>query len=201
MEDPSAEPGDHQVGGTDSLVHRFQDLVGMDLDHAVAFIYRTARWLTKGDVQAAQDLAQDSWQHIYELLTKGRLTEPVQAAQPWLRILVRNVMLEGIRRDATWIRGGRHATESLDQRVEAGSEPGGDEDGPESLAVRDDMSTRLHAAVEDLPQHLRSVTTLILKGHTHKEIAEILDIPVNTSKSRLRAAVELLRGVGSLVAK
>ncbi|GIF42666.1 RNA polymerase sigma factor [Actinoplanes xinjiangensis] len=201
MEDPSAETGDHQADSAGSPMHRFQDLVGMTFDDAVEVIYRRARWLSKGDVPAAQELAQDSWQHIYELLSEGRLTEPIQSPTAWLRRLVQNVMLERIRRETAWKRGGQYTTESLDQRVEGGAEPQAEDEGPESLAVREDMSARLLAAVENLPEHLRSVTELILKGHTHKEIAELIGIPVNTSKTRLRAAVELLRGVGSLVAK
>jgi len=41
----------------------------------------------------------------------------------------------------------------------------------------------------------------MLDGHTHREIAKVLGIPENTSKTRLRAAVKHLRGFSGLTAE
>jgi RNA polymerase sigma-70 factor (ECF subfamily) len=56
------------------------------------------------------------------------------------------------------------------------------------------LSQRLNRAVDSLPEELRSVVILhLIQGHTHPEIAEILDIPEGTSKARLSRARARLR--------
>ena len=56
------------------------------------------------------------------------------------------------------------------------------------------LRDRLHRAIDELPEILR--TTLVmyeLEGYTHVEIAEVLDIPVGTCRSRLFLARARLR--------
>jgi RNA polymerase sigma-70 factor (ECF subfamily) len=67
--------------------------------------------------------------------------------------------------------------------------------GPEEVIADRDEQTRLRSAVAGLAPDLRDVVGLMLDGHTHREIAEILGIPENTSKTRLRVAVRHLRGL------
>src|SRR4051812_47210283 len=56
------------------------------------------------------------------------------------------------------------------------------------------LTRRLNQAVDSLPEELRSVVILhLIQGHTHPEIAEILDIPEGTSKARLSRARARLR--------
>jgi RNA polymerase sigma-70 factor, ECF subfamily len=56
------------------------------------------------------------------------------------------------------------------------------------------LTQRLNRAVESLPEELRTVVILhLIQGHTHPEIAEILDIPEGTSKARLSRARARLR--------
>lgn len=198
MDGSSTEPSGG-FSGID-LVQQFKDVVGVDVEAASKLVYREARKLTRGDPSAAKELAQDVWEHVCDLLRNGRLTRRVELPEPWLRALVRNQLLQNLRKAAALKRRGDLHAESLEQNVEAGREPASGEDGPEDIAVRADLHQRLHAAVADLPTHLHSVVTLILNGHTHSEIAAILGIPVNTSKTRLRAALELLRGAPGLAA-
>ena len=52
----------------------------------------------------------------------------------------------------------------------------------------------LYAAIQQLPMELRSVLSLfVLDGYKHREIAELLDISVNTSKWHLATAKRQLR--------
>jgi RNA polymerase sigma factor (sigma-70 family) len=63
--------------------------------------------------------------------------------------------------------------------------------GPEELAVGDD---RVRAALARLPLAQREVVVLaFLDGLSHREIAEVLEIPVGTVKSRLHHARATLR--------
>ncbi|MFC4060097.1 RNA polymerase sigma factor [Planomonospora corallina] len=64
--------------------------------------------------------------------------------------------------------------------------------GPEDLAVGGD---RVHRALARLPLAQREVVVLAVLGDlAHQEIAEVLDIPVGTVKSRLHHARVTLRG-------
>ena len=56
------------------------------------------------------------------------------------------------------------------------------------------LTQRINGAIESLPEELRTVVILhLVQGHTHPEIAEILDIPEGTSKARLSRARAKLR--------
>jgi RNA polymerase sigma-70 factor (ECF subfamily) len=68
-------------------------------------------------------------------------------------------------------------------------------DLPANLPESDPLlSQRLNRAVDALPEELRTVVILhLIQGHTHPEIAEILDIPEGTSKARLSRARAKLR--------
>jgi RNA polymerase sigma-70 factor (ECF subfamily) len=56
------------------------------------------------------------------------------------------------------------------------------------------LTQRINGAIESLPEELRTVVILhLIQGHTHPEIAEILDIPEGTSKARLSRARARLR--------
>jgi|SRR5690349_15868134 len=56
------------------------------------------------------------------------------------------------------------------------------------------LTQRINGAIESLPEELRTVVILhLVQGHTHPEIAEILDIPEGTSKARLSRARARLR--------
>ncbi len=52
----------------------------------------------------------------------------------------------------------------------------------------------IQEAIHQLPDGARAVFSLyLLEGYKHKEIAEVLDISVSTSKSQYRYAIKLLR--------
>ncbi|MDQ2686852.1 MAG: sigma-70 family RNA polymerase sigma factor [Armatimonadota bacterium] len=66
--------------------------------------------------------------------------------------------------------------------------------GPEARALQSDLRPVVWAALERLPEDLR--TTLILQlyeDRKYREIADILDIPLGTVKSRLHHALRRLR--------
>ncbi|WP_025414263.1 RNA polymerase sigma factor [Gemmatirosa kalamazoonensis] len=79
------------------------------------------------------------------------------------------------------------------------------EDAPPALAAwhpdpaadldRRDRYGRLAAAVHALPPSIRQVVELVLtESLTHTELAERLDIPLGTVKTRMRSGLQLLRG-------
>ena len=65
---------------------------------------------------------------------------------------------------------------------------------PEAAALGADRRLRVWAALERLPEEMR--TALILQVHEglkYREVAEVLDIPIGTVKSRLHHAVQRLK--------
>ena len=70
------------------------------------------------------------------------------------------------------------------------------DDGPSpgEAALHGELGEHIQAAVERLPEKLRSVWMLgAAQGLPYREVADILEIPVGTVKSRMFQAVRLLR--------
>ena len=104
-------------------------------------------------------------------------------------------------------RANRHPTLSLDQNqkelpdgevrslVELIESRG---PGPLDLAEGEERRKRVRASVDGLPEFLRQVVILAYyQGLKYREIADILDIPVGTVKSRLHAALVKLQEIWS----
>jgi RNA polymerase sigma-70 factor (ECF subfamily) len=143
-----------------------------------------------GDADLADDVFQNTFLQVF---TKVRQYEPGRPARPWLYTIATNQAIDALRRSA------RHQAVSLDvEREEAGSndlpqlirflESRGDT--PLDHVQEDERRHLVRAGVERLPEFLRSVVVLAYyQGLKHKEIAEILGIPVGTVKSRMHAAL------------
>jgi RNA polymerase sigma-70 factor (ECF subfamily) len=71
----------------------------------------------------------------------------------------------------------------------------GPERGPMAEVLNQELSERIAAAVEGLSEKLKLVFVLgQLKGFRYADIAEILEIPVGTVKSRMSNAEKAIRG-------
>jgi RNA polymerase sigma-70 factor, ECF subfamily len=68
-----------------------------------------------------------------------------------------------------------------------------DVDNPEASLARDELSAEIDAAIADLPDDLRSAVTLReFDGLTYEQIAEIMECPVGTVRSRIFRAREAI---------
>jgi RNA polymerase sigma-70 factor (ECF subfamily) len=143
-----------------------------------------------GDAELAEDVFQNTFLQVF---TKIRQYESGRPARPWLYTIATNQAIDALRR------AGRHQAVSLDlEREEANSN-----DLPQLIrfvenrgntplehAQGEERRQLVRAGVERLPEFLRGVVILAYyQGLKHKEIAEILSIPVGTVKSRLHAAL------------
>ena len=64
---------------------------------------------------------------------------------------------------------------------------------PENLALTDEIKRTVFAAIEALPKDLRTAITLReMEGLSYEEIAEIMDCPVGTVRSRIFRAREAI---------
>lgn len=66
-------------------------------------------------------------------------------------------------------------------------------DSPERLALKDEIEAVIFRAIEDLPEELRAAITLReLEGLSYEEIAQAMDCPIGTVRSRIFRAREAI---------
>lgn len=148
-------------------------------------IYRYARSMLHNDADA-QDATQEALVRLWQNLA----TVPFLHARPWLFRTTRNYCLDVIRRRTAWYAPVAVGDETL-ETVPDGSvaEPGQETDA-------EFRSHRIHAAIQRLPETWRSVFLLYeIHELRYREIAETLDLPLNTVKvylSRARTKLQQL---------
>jgi RNA polymerase sigma-70 factor (ECF subfamily) len=73
----------------------------------------------------------------------------------------------------------------------SGSDSLRDIDTPENQLMKDELEAVVHAAIRALPEDLRTAVTLReMDGLSYEEIAEVMDCPVGTVRSRIFRARE-----------
>jgi RNA polymerase sigma-70 factor (ECF subfamily) len=147
-----------------------------------------------GDGALAEDVFQNTFLQLY---TKIGKYEPGRPVRPWLYTIATHQAIDALRRQ------GRHQILSLDQKREEQAD--GETNtlsalletrgpGPLEHANGQERQQLVRASVERLPEFLRQVVLLAYyQGLKYREIADILDIPVGTVKSRLHAALVKLQ--------
>lgn len=146
-----------------------------------------------GDDDLADDVFQNTFVAVY---TKLGQYEPGRPVRPWLYAIATNQAIDALRRR------NRRADQRADAATTADEDgqprplfellpaPG---DGPPDSADRAEQRELVRAAVDRLPDLLRQVITLAyFQGLKYRDVADALDIPVGTVKSRLHAALARL---------
>ncbi|HJU90266.1 MAG TPA: sigma-70 family RNA polymerase sigma factor [Gemmatimonadaceae bacterium] len=152
-----------------ALVARFQDM-------AVGYAY-----VLLGDMVDAEDAAQDAFIDAYRELPRLR---EASAFASWFR---RIVFKHCDRR----LRGAKPVLVSLDGSGTASQLPNVLDE-----MVRDETSSEVRSAVRSLPdEHRGPVVLHYFAGCSLREIAELLEIPEGTVKSRLHTARSTLRTI------
>jgi RNA polymerase sigma-70 factor (ECF subfamily) len=130
-----------------------------------------------GDAELAGVLTQDVFVRAWEKLAGFRGDA---AFSTWLHRLAVNLVL-GDRRTRLR-RAARELVSAVDETDRAPLQ-------------RVDASMDLERAIAALPAGARAVFVLFeIEGHSHEEIAELMDLAVGTSKAQLHRARALLRG-------
>ena len=153
------------------LVERYQDR----LVHAIS------RYL--GSVEDAHDVAQDAFVQAYTRLASFR---GEAAFYTWLYRIAFNLAMTRVRR--------RRPMQSLDQAKDRlGNEPIDLGTTAETGILREEQARVVHTALGQLDEEFRQVIVLReLEGCAYEQIAQILEIPVGTVRSRLyRARIQL----------
>jgi RNA polymerase sigma-70 factor, ECF subfamily len=163
-------------GAFDLLVLRYQHKV-------VKLVARLLR-----DSAEAEDVAQEAFVKAYRAIGSFRGDS---AFYTWLyRIAVntaRNTMASRQRRPVDYE---ADLSESQQSAVESRMR---DLDTPEAAALTDEIHRTVNRAVEELPEDLRTAIILReIEGLSYEEIAEAMDCPVGTVRSRIFRAREAI---------
>jgi RNA polymerase sigma-70 factor (ECF subfamily) len=147
-----------------------------------------------GDGNLAEDVFQNTFLQLY---VKSGQYETGRPVRPWLYTIATHQAIDALRRN------GRHQAISLEQTP---SQPGEGElsslldmlecrgPSPVESASAQERREQVKASVDLLPDFLRQVLILAYyQGLKYREIADILEIPVGTVKSRLHAALVKLQ--------
>lgn len=164
--------------------HRFAELVDRYQRKIVNYVYRML-----GNYDDAVDLSQDVFLKAYSALDSYRPKYPFPA---WLFRIARNAAIDELRRK-------RLATLSIDEPIETGEgtierDVEADRAGPEDEYLQEEFRATVEAAVGGLPEKYREPLVLRHAGDmTYDEIAEALELPLGTVKTRIFRAREALR--------
>jgi RNA polymerase sigma-70 factor, ECF subfamily len=130
-----------------------------------------------GDRGRAEDAVQDAFTAIWR--SAASYDRERGNGAPWLYTVARNAIVDGLRRTP------EPATEPQEEAA--------DEPGPAARAEASWVSWRVHRALETLPEHERPVIELAYwGGMSQSEIAEYLNLPLGTVKTRTRSALSRL---------
>lgn len=163
----------------------FDTLVGRYEARAYQYAFRLTR-----NPETASDIVSDAFLRVYTALHNFR---GQSAFGTWLYRIITNCYLDFRKKD----KSGR--TSSLDSNVR------GDEgeierqiedpsDGPEVLAERSAREGAVQEALSQMPEQQQAMLVMFhVEMKSYEEIAQVLDVPLGTVKSRLNRARLALR--------
>ncbi|MGE0490337.1 MAG: RNA polymerase sigma factor [Vulcanimicrobiota bacterium] len=170
MSDPRSNESDEnlmaevvagKLAALEPLIERYQNQL---------FAY-AARVLN--DREKAADVFQETFLRVFQKRHTYRLGAPFR---PWLYRICLNLCRDEFRRQK------RGASVDLEARQEV-RDPG---PGPAERTFRQDLSQQVRSAVMGLPEKQQKVFLLVhYQGLSYPEVAEVLEIPVGTVKSRM----------------
>ncbi len=164
----------------------FEQILGRYQHRVFRYLVRMVR-----DRAQAEDLFQQTWLRVTQKIGQY---DPRRNFEAWLFSVARNLAIDYLR---------RYKPESLDEP------PPGDPEGqtrearlaaggPSALdrVLARERSERLEASLAELPPMYREVLTLRFEEEMKiEEIANVLEVPLSTAKTRLRRGMGHLRQI------
>ncbi len=158
----------------------FNDLVRKYEKQVYNFAYRLT-----GNYDDANDVAQDAFLRVFNAIGTFRGDSSFST---WLFRITTNVFLDERKKAKS------HPQTSLDEYLELGESSVARQiedpsPTPEAVLEESERALILSKAVSDLPEYQRAMVTLYHgQQKSYEEIAEIMDLPIGTVKSRLNRA-------------
>ncbi len=196
------DPSDTQISDSDLLKRHldgdgsaFGDLIERYRQELYAFLTRFT-----GDRHLAEDVFQETFLQLH---VSAATFDTSRRLKPWLFTIAANKARDALRKRT------RRQMAALD------ANPGHDEDSasygdlmpsdvppPQENLLNLELRQSVEQIVEELPENLRVVLVLsYFSEMPYKEIAEIVDAPLGTVKSRLHTAVRLFAEKWKAVAR
>ena len=178
--DADAQLVERCLNGQDAA---WEDLVKLHTRRVYSICYR----FTNSDAEA-QDLTQDVFLRVFKNLKSFRSGEGLFVV--WLTRLTRNLLIDHYRRTRL-----ERATESLEDQVQTLEETTAMLARTDGMLAGREASEVLQSALQKLSPELRETVILRdLEELEYREIAQVLNVPEGTVKSRLnRGRAELAR--------
>lgn len=130
--------------------------------------------------QAAEEVFHEAFLTLLREREKGR---PLRSFRAWLFQVTRNLCLNRLR-------GRRRSNKAT---AELASNPRPPAEGPERALLRQEAAAALQRAVAGLPNPLRELYHLRSGGMSYEELAQVLEVPQGTVKSRMNKMLSCLR--------
>jgi RNA polymerase sigma-70 factor (ECF subfamily) len=132
-----------------------------------------------------EEQSEDVFQEAFmQVLHSNEIEFQEGSFRSWLYFVARNIALNRLR---SFKRGEKAHTELRLNPERTSFE------SAEMLVMNEDRARSLKAAAKKLPENLAEVLTLRLSGLPNQEIAQALDIPIGTVKSRFHAIVQFIK--------
>ena len=134
----------------------------------------------------AEELAQETMLAVWR---KAALFDPKSAsAATWIFTIARNQRVDALRREK---RGGAIRVDEAEAEFKRDEDPLADE-----RVLTEEAESRVRLALKKLPpEQLRVIEMSFFEDRPQSEIARTLAIPLGTVKSRVRLAMQRLRGL------
>ncbi len=137
-----------------------------------------------GSAARAEDVVQEAFFSLWR--TGVRYDRVRGSVRSWVLSAVHNRAIDELRRGAA-----SSSRDVVDERLTA-SLPAAQETAAET--ERRDDARRVRSALQELPKDQRQVIELAyFGGFTHRQIADMLDLPAGTVKGRMRLGLTKLR--------
>ncbi|CAB1062487.1 RNA polymerase sigma-70 factor [Olavius sp. associated proteobacterium Delta 1] len=167
------------------IVARDSEALGALYDRYNSLVFSLAKNITD-NYEAAEDITLDVFTQVWE---KAGTYRPEKApVKSWITSITRNRSIDVLRRNKS--RPNFHSPLWADFSPD--SLPA-DESNPVEALEQAQIRRKIHEALATLPTEQKDALALAyFKGYTHRQIAESLNEPLGTIKTRIRLALQKL---------
>lgn len=163
--------------------HAFEALMESYKKPVLSFLYRFLN-----SPEDAEDVAQDVFVKVYQVLSNNGLQRKNSAFSTWLFQVARNAAIDRIR----WRK--RHCVNSSTSMEESGWDDIGEENDPHEKAKADELVREIANAFSKLPEKQRTALLLFeYEDLSYNEIAKIMECRKKSVENHIYRARKFLR--------
>lgn len=163
----------------------FLDLVRKHQDK----VYRLAFYLLKNS-EDAKDVTQETFFRAWQHRKKIRQ----ETAHSWFLKVAQNLCFNQLKKRKFQVHLSEEDGETFENLLHTHSYKSNP--SPDEIAIKQEVKQLVHQAIDELPPNMRSIIVMReLEEMSYKEIAEILNQPVNSVKSTVFRARKKLREI------